>query len=314
MKKTGNRAEEYYDMNQMSIVLFNLQTIRNIFNICLPNAGENEFQVHYRSMLFECRLKGNDAVLHVNVPTAFYNMDQLVSIGSIDFETDDIYESGEMVKPISMTYAKLLAPVKNRLLETFDTVEMLEIADNSIHRHPMDGGFSSTDLDTDLDEPGVIFRKGACTDLIQTDSVIYLGKEAKIVTSESRIATVWEDEKVNAQYVEVPTITYVKDVKDSGLRRMFDIEPTETTHSIKSDLTRETYGQLDVLAQDLLDLIPEPNLSCIIPERITDKVYSVRAKRTTEEESYIADQLGYNLANPADAMAWEQEKEWYNEY
>ena len=333
--KLSHKVDNMYSMERLSVFMLKQETLTNIFDMCLPFADDSEFQVHYRSITFECRNEDNNGLVYFTVPTVFYNMEQEVTSVHIDYHTDDIYEEGEAVKPISLLMGQSpeVAKIHTMLSAYFDKVSTIEIADNSIHRHPMDGGFSSTDYDDDPDEPGVIFRKGPCHSLLQTDSVMYLGKEAKLVETESRVVTVDKalDGTVTAKYIEIPTKTYMTKTKDSSIRRMFGIEPQKTFIKMNSDLSKESFSELDDMVQEIMEVLPEPNLEFIEPDKITQKKYSTTVTHCnygwdrddgiytrqpqyptpSQREVDEAAEMGYDLTSEDDKEEWYSYREYF---
>lgn len=327
--KKNHQVKDLYNMNKLSVLILDQKLLSNIFDLCVPKAKDSEFQVHYRSLTFECTMKDNHGIVFFTIPTVFYNMPQEVTSTTIDYHTDDIYDAGEEVKPLSLAMAQ--SPEVNSILGILDAyfskVEITEVADNSFHRHPSAFGFSSTDYDTDQDEPGVIFRKGPCENLIQTDSVIHLGKEAEIIVTESRIVTVdkAQDGTVKAQYVEVPTKAFIRKTKDNMIRRMFDMGPDVQIKEMNNSLSKDSFPLLNTIADKIMDVLPEPSIEFIDPNNIEQKITTRNSWYKKEkkdekiedgivfgvEEIDMANEMGYDIL-----LSTEDREEWiaYREY
>jgi hypothetical protein len=141
-------------------------------------------------------------------------MPQKVSHSAVHFNLDEVATLSEEIKPISVEAAQNIKdafPIDFFKQNGFE-VSIRELEMGSIHRHPGNFGFSSTDLDNEVENPGVIFRNLGCTDKIQVDSVMYIpGETVTIVTTETRIVTVEkaDDDGIKGEYLETPTINYI---------------------------------------------------------------------------------------------------------
>lgn len=235
------------DSSVLSLVLFKQSTLETIVNKCLPFAKGSEFQVHYRSIIV--RLKNETNELIITVPTAFFNFQQTVSTGSVNFETANegtaarrALVPSQALMPDLLSEFPALQALKTYADHNGFDYSIIESNSGSIHRHPGDFTFSSIDRDKSPNEPGVIYRHLNASDAVKTDSVIYIAanKLAKIVTTETRIVNVQESTNgITGTYTEVPTITCilqdaeVTTAADSLVSLLGDPEVTEEQPSFK---------------------------------------------------------------------------------
>ncbi len=204
------------DSTTMSTVLFRQSILDTIGEMCLPTAGDSEFQVHYRSLQIIIGSKSGQRLV-VTIPTVFFNMPQKVSRASVDFNLDEVSAVSEQVAPVSEALSeKFLAAFPVALFENLGfTIEAREAEIGSMHRHPGAFGFSGTDLGNRVKKPGVIFRTMEAEDRIQVDSVMYIPeKSVNIYTTETRVidVTPTEDgEGISGTYLRTPTFSYIYD-------------------------------------------------------------------------------------------------------
>ena len=134
MKKHKINLTEPTDMlslSKLSILLMNSSTIKDLFTKCIPNAKGSEFQVHYRAIVYHCHLGRAEVI--VTVPTVFYNFEQEVSSGSVDYHLNDMTTAAEQVKPLSLAMVNQLHGISNYLDSKFDRVEVKLSSRPDIH-------------------------------------------------------------------------------------------------------------------------------------------------------------------------------------
>ena len=251
------------DPETLSIVLYRQSTLDEIAEICKPKAGESEFQVHYRGVQYIIQKPESNKRIVFTIPTVFFNMPQKVTTASVDFNLDEVAAISNEIIPISDAIAEEIG--KHFPLAFFKQlgfeVSARELEMGSIHRHPGDFGFSSTDLDNQVEKPGVIFRNRGCDDKIQTDSVMYLKTEGvKIVVTETRTVTVkpLEDGGIEGHYLETPTISYVLQDKvyNEGFQEFFggsEDSSTEFKYIVNQKWISKDYPQI----KDIFDVFLE---------------------------------------------------------
>ncbi len=207
--------------DKMSIVFFDNKVLNDFTKLCLPKAGGSEFQVHYRALTIH--IQKDEFEVIVTIPTAYYNFKQEVSSGAVDWELDDRDKEAEKVKEVSDINAAALIqkmPFFHALDSAGYDVSFREGDFGSIHRHPGRFGFSSIDLMKDSEDPGIIYRNRVAVDVVQTDSVMYIGndKDCEIYTTEARIVNVKKakDGGVEGDYCQIPTISIIRPEERAG--------------------------------------------------------------------------------------------------
>jgi hypothetical protein len=286
------------DPETLSIVLYIQSTLDEIADICKPKAGGSEFQVHYRGVQYVIEKPESNKRIVFTIPTVFFNMPQKVSTASVDFNLDEVAAISKEIIPISDAIASEIG--KYFPLEFFKQlgfkVSARELEMGSIHRHPGDFGFSATDLDNQVEKPGVIFRNRGCNDKIQTDSVMYLKTEGvKIVVTETRGVTVApsEDEGIEGHYLETPTISYVLQDKvyNEGFQEFFGGEEDSSQdfkYIVDQKWITKEYPEIKEIFNAFLEEFDyEPKL-LIDPELITQSYggWSGRSYNYNRKNSY----------------------------
>jgi hypothetical protein len=306
------------DNTILNVVLFKQSTLDEIARICLPEANGSEFQVHYRclQLIFSSPTTGNR--LSVTIPTVFFNMPQKVSTASVDFNLNEVSEISKMVAPISEELANEFAgafPTQFFIDGGFE-VEARESESGSIHRHPGNFGFSSTDLDNKVSEPGVIFRNLKATDRIQIDSVMYIPNQTvQLVTTETRMVNIEPvEDGIEGSYKTAPTISFIwKDkvakVIDFGefFRQEKEEEEIERKFATDHFQINKEYPEMKDIFNYFLDNLPEeyePEL--VIDPKLITSVYGgyYRGKTYTTvtnkksynyyDEAYLDEYLDYD--------------------
>ena len=234
---------ENKDPETLSTVLFSQAKLNEIATMCLPEAGGSEFQVHYRGAQFIVQKPDSNMRMVWTVPTYFFNMPQKVSTASVDFNLDEVAAISDQLAPMSFEMTKKIAeafPVAFFEAQGF-TVSVRELEMGSIHRHPGAFGFSTTDMDNKVNEPGVIFRNRGCDDKVQVDSVMHIpGKICNIHVTETRVVTVKtaEDGGIEGSYSEAPTVSCIlNDAEEVFTFAHFfgeEEQESKTVHSFKT--------------------------------------------------------------------------------
>jgi len=283
------------DDTLLNVVLFKQSTLDEIARICLPEAGGSEFQVHYRGLqlIFSSPTTGNR--LAVTIPTVFFNMPQKVTNAAVDFNLDEISEISKMVAPISEALANEYAkafPIQFFKDGGFE-LEALETERGSIHRHPGNFGFSATDLDNQVKEPGVIFRNISAKDRIQVDSVMYIpGQSVQLVTTETRVVNVEPvEDGIEGTYETAATISYIwKDrvIKPIDFGEFFRKEEAKEEDAERRYVTdqfqiKKEYPEMKDIFNYFLDNLPEE----YSPELVIDpKLITQSYARVTYGKQY----------------------------
>jgi len=286
VKKTLKKPIDTKRSDKLVFVFFDGKTLNTITEMCLPRAGTSEFQVHYRSLAVHIEKDGFEVVF--SIPTSFYNFDQEVSTGSVDYELDDIDNEAEKVKEASNKVASDILtqiPFFGALKQMGYSVSFKEGNFGSIHRHPGRFGFSSIDLGKDPESPGVIYRQKNTKDFYQTDSVMYIdGTECEIYTTETRIVNLKpaDDGGVDGDYCQTPTISIIKPEAVEGEDK---IGPEKVLGDVASDIfskfhfvgafgaEMKKYPMLEIILEMLYSMDYQPDISNVEPNRI-EQAYS----------------------------------------
>jgi hypothetical protein len=209
------RPEDTKDMSKLSVVLFKQTWLNGMSAICQPPAGGSEFQIHYRALVVRIKNSTNEFIL--SIPTYFYNFDQKVTSGSVAYHLDNVdkeADAGKAISDVKIQELWVQFPVISVLQQALPnaTVSYEEVNSGSLHRHPGRFGFSTIDYDKNPTNPGVIYREAQAMDKVHTDSVIYLGTNTEIYTTETRILNLEpHNGGVKGTYCQIPTLTYVLD-------------------------------------------------------------------------------------------------------
>ncbi len=210
------------DKTKVSFVLFKQSWLDAMSAVCKPAAGEAEFQIHYRALQVRIKTELNEVIF--SVPLYFYNFPQRVTSGSVSYHLNDMEAEAKKGDTIIDNYVQVALqeyPIIAAATHIYPdaTVTYSEVDAGSLHRHPGRFGFSSIDYDKNPTNPGVIYREAEAIDKVHTDSVIYLGKNTEIYTTETRILNLEkEGQGVKGTYCQIPTITYVyKDNEENNL-------------------------------------------------------------------------------------------------
>ncbi len=199
--------------NKLNYVVMNQEVLNTIMKKCLPKAEGSEFQFHYWAL--QVKLTANDGRMFTfTFPLAFFNFNQTVTGGSVDFNLIEVDQEAQKVKEPAKKLAKLIMKsFPKKIFQDLGFNVKFEFGDTgSIHRHPGRFGFSSIDLRYNPLKPGVIYRNKEGHDLWQTDSVLYCASEAELVTTETRVFNIApvnpqnEDEGSKGTVAEIPTV------------------------------------------------------------------------------------------------------------
>ena len=124
--------KEYTTDKLVTIVLWDNQTLQEIYNNSGELADTCEYQVHYWSLKIQ-KIFEDGCILVIQIPTTIFNYKQEVAGGSIDFELKDVEEVSNALEPIQeLEIAKLMPLVEKNFKDfTFQSVSL-----NTLHRHP----------------------------------------------------------------------------------------------------------------------------------------------------------------------------------
>lgn len=276
------------DLKQLTFIIYDTDVLNEISELCLPKAGNFEFQVHYEG--FHIEIKKNNKIVNFMIPLAYYNFEQEVSSASVDYELKDVTEAFNSISK------KVDVSVFDSLIEKLNQLVMLGFEINyyrgdfgSIHRHPSMIKFSMTDLRNDPENPGIIFRKATFKGL-QTDSIIYIPNGAdstNLFHSEARRIDIEykEDEGITGTYQQNKCVNvfYRKNGYFNETITFEDILNLDSTISdirneFKFYVDNEEYSNENKLLETIIQEYDEsnfkPDISAINPENIKERSFS----------------------------------------
>jgi len=300
------------DPKTLLSVLYTQKSLDEIARLCKPQAGGSEFQVHYRGtqIIITKPGEGIQERLVFTIPTCFFNMPQKVTTASVDFNLDEVAELSKSMEDFSMEMAKKITaafPVDFFKDQGFN-ISIRELEMGSIHRHPGSFGFSGTDLDNQVENPGVIFRNRGCTDKLQVDSVMYIpGNTTQIVTTETRGVTVEtaEDGGISGAYLESPTMSFIlqnqEESADFGVFFKSSAALDKTTFEFKVDKkwVADDYPEIQTIFEEFLK-----EMSDYEPQLFIDPTLIESIGYNYHRTSYRAPGINYN----------DEDEEYYNSF
>ena len=240
-KELAKRPIKEVNENTLNIVFFKQSVLNGIMSKCLPQAGDSEFQFHYRAL--QVKISNGENRIVLTIPTIFFNFSQTVTSVTVDYNLTEVSEISEQIKPVSRQLAKQYMKQLNDVIQFFKAkdfeVKFVEEEMGSIHRHPGRFGFSGTDLDDNPLSPGIIYRNKKASDLIQTDSVLYCAADAELFTTETRIFNISpvddadEDKGVEGTVATAKTLCYILQDEVNGNEDPFKAFFEEETEDVK---------------------------------------------------------------------------------
>lgn len=286
--------------------IFYLQKdLQEIFKKSGPNAIENEFQVHYWFLNF--RFKAEDrSIIDIAIPTCYFNYEQFVTNGHVDFELKDVGPLSEKVMPLhNIKVNELLAfEIDKKINEAFDnklTFEAMSVNFGTLHRHPGQSGhqnFSSTDLNinvtTEAHALGVVFPLADAEDdkpsfsaIIALDGSSFYNKSAA-----NLVANLAHCEYRNANGKIQTGLNYEKNrciafnvmplEQPSIVEKLFGEKPTRKSVTKYSNTENKLFQLEEKLLEIFEDLETkwEASTLAVFPENVKIKSYATAAKIT----------------------------------
>lgn len=157
-------------------------------------AFTTEYQFHYWALV--ARVRFDDEVLDIAVPTVMFNYTQEVNGAAVDFHLNDVEAASNNNAPIAEAIANVLVQSSfgQYLINTFKQVEWMNVPMNTCHVHPGNlSTFSGTDYAKTINDPGICFPLSEPQEQPSFSSIICHQTTdknlAKIVRTEYRFAT-----------------------------------------------------------------------------------------------------------------------------
>ena len=129
MDKTIN---DYDIPNMATIVLWDNETLQEIYQKSGELAQHCEYQVHYWALNLK-KVFSDGSLLYIQIPTVLFNYPQEVAGASVDFDLKDVEEVSNQLEPIQqLEIEKLYDTFKAK----FPDFEFESVSLNTLHRHP----------------------------------------------------------------------------------------------------------------------------------------------------------------------------------
>jgi len=274
--KTKYEAKAVFDTatstKHHGVLLLKQSTLQTIYDNSGSAAVGNEFQAHYSAIVFR-HVFEDDSILDVAIPTVFYNYTQAVTGGHVSFTLKDVKTMSTKVRPVhdSMVSTLLTQGLQAQVEEIFGLSFTPSTSTvNSIHRHPGSSarqGFSGTDLDRTIEEPGVVYPlvTGNNTPNFASIMAVDSGRcnlahtEYRLVTTDGTQTTYTE---ARAHSISVVKVDISEVEKSLGVPDM-----TTEVRGSNSAVSRDITEKLSTLAYSL----PSPHM-LINPANVTKAV------------------------------------------
>jgi len=300
--KTIAKPSDGTDDKTLNIVLFKQSFLNNLANQCVPVAGGAEFQVHYRALQIIITKERIGRIVYT-IPTVFFNFNQTVTSGSVDYDLVEVDKISKELQPESMEVANQIAALFPKAFFEGNgfTVSFKEDEVGSIHRHPGDFSFSSIDLDNNPQHPGVIYRRGNASDLIQTDSVMYItgsagSQHVKLVTTQTRVVNVSllnnGEDGIKGSYNRAKTVALILKDTDTAETIQQKISIDFNAFFNENEVQEITTPGMDTVKEDFLpryDKIKEDEIQEVLEN--TAKIFKLIAVKVPAPITKVDEKL-----------------------
>lgn len=285
------------------------KNIQEIYEKSGPLAKDNEFQVHYWFLNFRYTAEDGSNI-DIAVPTCYFNYEQFVTTGHIDFELTDMIPVSEAIEPLHNVKANQImkTDLNAKINEIFGVAfEPMSVNFGTLHRHPGTSAhqsFSSTDLNinvkTKKDSLGVVFPLATAEDNKPSFSLIiaidgqtnhYYSPSAGVANlahAEYRVAN--GDIKTGLHYEKNRCIAFnIKErTKPSLVEKMFGAKEVSNT-VVKFNNTENSLVEIEqslgLLFEEFYNETYTASTDIVISDNIK-KVVSTPKKETTKKQSF----------------------------
>lgn len=285
------------------------KNIQEIYEKSGPLAKDNEFQVHYWFLNFRYTAEDGSNI-DIAVPTCYFNYEQFVTTGHIDFELTDMIPVSEAIEPLHNVKANQImkTDLNAKINEIFGVAfEPMSVNFGTLHRHPGTSAhqsFSSTDLNinvkTKKDSLGVVFPLATAEDNKPSFSLIiaidgqtnhYYSPSAGVANlahAEYRVAN--GDIKTGLHYEKNRCIAFnIKErTKPSLVEKMFGAKEVSNT-VVKFNNTENSLVEIEqslgLLFEEFYNETYTASTDIVISDNIK-KVVSTQKKETTKKQSF----------------------------
>lgn len=257
-------------------------------------AFTTEYQYHYWALV--ARIRINDEILDIAIPTVLYNYRQTVSGASVSFHLNDVEAMSNATAPMAEAIANVLiqSSFGQKLSEMFgNNIEWINAPVNTCHVHPGQMSvFSGTDYSKTVNDPGICFpliephEDASFSSIICHDTT--RKNIAKIVRTEYRFAN-RDGNKIN--YLHGSCIAYfrgyskTRTVTYPPIQSLFKNKRDEVIdESFPSYFTTDGNGivlQNNEMLEKIIEIFNEidfsPNTDNVKAENIEKPVYGYQA-------------------------------------
>lgn len=273
----------------------------------MKKAFTTEYQYHYWALV--ARIKLDDEILDIAIPTVMFNYKQTVNHGAVSFHLNDVEEASNRNQKTAETIAEILvnSSFGEYLKKTFNgQIEWMNVPMNTCHVHPGNlSSFSGTDYSKNIKDPGICFPLSEPQEQASFSSIICHipnnNNTAKIVRTEYRNATL-KDNDIN--YLHGTCLSYWrgytipgKKIKLGLIKSIFSNKEYEIIEDIAVEDYTTTDGPIVIENNEfLLNIITEfnkiefsPITDDILAERIISNGFSLYNKNSFSYKNFRDD-------------------------
>lgn len=279
------------------IILFDEPTLQDLYIKSGPLAPSCEFQTHFWSLVIRYKAEDN-SILDICIPTCFYNYAQEVSGAHIDFTMDDVKAMAEKVQPIhNMKVNQLLSsPLVEYITKSLPSHELLSVPMNSLHKHPGSSSyqrFSTTDLNTNPDDLGIVFPLHQADNDYPTFAGIMVIEHNNNKLAHCEYRTVNGTLGTDILYTQHRCVAIVagKQTPLSLVEQFCGLKPQDTSYYLLKDGI-EDKEYINTLLSLYKQSNYSPSTDVVIPENLTQKSYTnffTKSKKTTYTRKELLD-------------------------
>ena len=162
--------------NDFVITYFHQDWLNELAVITKEKLKDVEFVVHYTAI--NCVYELNGQKLIISIPLTFYTAKQEVSFNTISFDLESAIEMSHVASHISdLTGKEIKFILENAEEELGFKFNYEKSILNTMHKHntqPLDTRFSSDDLSTDPNNPGIVFPFKEVPDNYVNTAIIFV--------------------------------------------------------------------------------------------------------------------------------------------
>lgn len=312
-------------------IFYMQKDLQEIFKKSGSNAIDNEFQVHYWFLNFRYQAE-DKSIIDIAIPTCYFNYEQFVTAGHVDFELKDVGPLSEKVMPLhNIKVNELLSfEIDKKISAIFGnklTFEAMSVNFGTLHRHPGQSAhqnFSSTDLNinvtTEAHALGVVFPLADAEDdkpsfsaIIAIDGSTYYNKNtnnmiANLAHCEYRTANGKIQTGLNYEKNRCIAFNVIPFEQPSIVEKLFGSKPTRKS-IVKYSNTENTLFNLEEKLLDIFEELEskwEASTLAVLQDNVKVKVHIT--------SSFANKNINNSLYNNLGLYGTEDETQSYSEY